>query len=132
MTQSIEAAVLEALRRVIDPELNENIVDLGLVYDVQVHADGRVVVVMTLTTPDCPRAGEIVDAVQAAVTAAGASAADVHVTSDPPWSPYRMASRLRVPLGLPEEEPPPPAAPASRLGRWLRQLRGAGAQHTLS
>lgn len=125
MAQSIEAAVREALRGVIDPELNENIVDLGLVYEVQVNADGLVVVVMTLTTPDCPRAGEILGAVRAAVTAAGARAVDVQLTWSPPWSPYRMAGRLRAPLGLPDEEPAPPvaSAPLGRLERWRRRLR---------
>jgi metal-sulfur cluster biosynthetic enzyme len=88
-----EAAVLEALGIVIDPELGMSIVDLGLVYDVRVHGSG-VGITLTLTAPGCPIHDVMPDWVRTAVLRVpGVEAVDVTLTFDPPWTPDRMAPR---------------------------------------
>ena len=91
--------VMEALGRVIDPELGLNIVDLGLIYDVNI-VDGAVDVTMTLTTPGCPLHTAIARGAQAAVQELSeAEEAHVQVIWDPPWTPERMSPKARAHLG---------------------------------
>jgi metal-sulfur cluster biosynthetic enzyme len=89
-----------ALRRVKDPELNLNIVDLGLVYDVRV--DGSVVTVdMSLTSPGCPSGPEIMwDAQQQVSAIPGVTAATMNLVWTPFWSPDRIEPRVRAYLGM--------------------------------
>jgi metal-sulfur cluster biosynthetic enzyme len=85
-----ESKVLEALRQVIDPELGCNLVDLGLIYDVNVVA-GRVRVTMTVTTPGCPMHDSLRSGVQnALVSLEGVTDAQVELVFDPPWHPSMM------------------------------------------
>lgn len=117
--------VRQALRSVQDPELLQNIVDLGLVYDIRLGPASQpgVVVEMTLTTPHCPRAEEIMANARRAVEAQpGAGPVDVRLVWDPPWTPYRMAEPLKTTLGLPAEEPAPLPSSASGLVARLRSL----------
>jgi len=89
---SLADAVQESLRGVIDPELGENVVDLGLIYFVAVDDAGTAHVVMTTTTPGCPAVGYLKDGVARAASAVpGVAAAEVAVTYDPPWTPERMS-----------------------------------------
>ncbi len=92
--------VLESLRGVIDPELGVNVVDLGLVYDIDAVADG-VRVTMGVTTPTCPLGPYLVDAARTAIRAAlpTARTVDVVLVRDPLWSPDRMSSKAREQLG---------------------------------
>ena len=91
--------VRDALRRVVDPELGANIVDLGLVYDVQVIGT-RVFVTMTLTTPLCPMNEMIPDAVREAVGALpDVGGVDVDLVWIPPWEPQMMSRELRERFG---------------------------------
>lgn len=93
-------AVLAALAEVLDPELGIGILDLGLVYTVQISGDA-VAVEMTLTTPGCPLHGSIADAVEARLTLLdGVGSVDVSVVWDPPWSPEAMSERARRALGF--------------------------------
>jgi metal-sulfur cluster biosynthetic enzyme len=95
-----EAQVRKALRRVKDPELNLDLVVLGLVYGVDVNGD-HVHVRMSLTTPMCPAADQIVtDAKREVEALEGVDHADVELTFDPPWSPERMDPLIRASLGL--------------------------------
>ena len=98
-TRPDEAAVWEALRNVFDPEVGENIVDLGLVYRVDTRP-GAVEVDIT-TTPACPMSGSIADDAVAAIHAACPEAADVKVdvVFDPPWTPERMAEEVKRRFG---------------------------------
>jgi FeS assembly SUF system protein len=93
--------VIDALRRVFDPEIPVNIYDLGLVYDVLVDADRRVGIRMTLTAPACPAAqtlpGEVRDAASAVESV---TSARVEIVFDPPWSMERMTDAARLQLGL--------------------------------
>lgn len=91
----VEADIRAALRTVIDPELGHNIVDLGLIYDVAVDADGVVAVVMTTTTRFCPATGFIREAVEACIGGVpGVRAVSVELTYDPPWGAERMAPEI--------------------------------------
>ena len=93
-------AILEALRTVKDPELNINVVDLGLVYTIQSH-DDQIDVEMTLTTPACPAGPEILrNAVGAIEKLEGVSKANVRLVMSPPWSPDRMSDAARDELGI--------------------------------
>ena len=89
-----------ALRRVKDPELNLNIVDLGLVYDVAV--DGSVVRIdMSLTSPGCPSGPEIMgEAEQQLRTIPGVTDVVVNLIWSPPWTPERIEPRVRAYMGF--------------------------------
>ncbi|MEM0438338.1 MAG: metal-sulfur cluster assembly factor [Candidatus Micrarchaeia archaeon] len=92
--------ILEALRSVKDPELSINVVDLGLIYGVEVKG-GKVKVVMTLTTPMCPLGPMIIEDVRRAVEGVrGVTEVDIQVVFDPPWTPERMSPEYREKLGL--------------------------------
>jgi metal-sulfur cluster biosynthetic enzyme len=85
--------VMHALREVLDPELGMSIVELGLVYGIDVHGGG-VTVTMTLTAPGCPIHGVMAEWVKAAVlTVPGVESVEVAITFDPPWTPDRIAPR---------------------------------------
>ncbi len=89
-----------ALRRVKDPELNLNIIDLGLVYDIRV--DGNDVEVdMSLTSPGCPSGPEIMgDAEQQVKSIDGIGSATINLVWSPMWSPERIEPRVRAYLGF--------------------------------
>ena len=93
-------AIRAALHEVLDPEIGINIVDLGLVYGIDVR-DRDVVVRMTMTTPSCPLSGFLADAVETAIRDRFASVAeiDVDLVWDPPWSPAMMSEAARRQLG---------------------------------
>lgn len=93
--------VIAALRKIHDPEIPINIYDLGLVYGLDVDAQGRVAIRMTLTAPGCPVAQSFPGQVEAAVAGVdGVSAAHVELVWDPPWSRDRLSEAARLELGL--------------------------------
>ena len=83
-----------SLRNVIDPELYQNIVDLGLVYGVEVGDANHVAVTMTLTTPHCPMGPQILADVDKFLRADGASAVDIQIVWQPMWTPAMMSAQL--------------------------------------
>ncbi len=92
--------IVSALKTVMDPELNVNIVDLGLIYTIQNRAN-EVDVEMTLTTPACPAGPEILrNAVAAIESIEGVDKANVKLVMSPPWSPDRMTEEARDELGM--------------------------------
>jgi len=95
-----EKDVQKALKSVMDPELGLDLVVLGLVYDVEV--DGLdVQATISLTSPMCPVAGQIVEQAKQAIEALdGVEHADVQLTFDPPWTPERMSPLVRSSLGI--------------------------------
>ena len=88
------------MRAVSDPEIGENVVDLGLVYRVEC-APGRVRVEMTMTSPACPMSGSIVEEAESAIRNICADAREVivNVVFDPPWTPERMSEEVRRRFG---------------------------------
>jgi metal-sulfur cluster biosynthetic enzyme len=95
-----EKDVRGALKTVKDPELNLDLVVLGLVYDIEV--DGAdVLATISLTSPMCPVAGQIVDDARSAILRLeGVENAEVKLTFDPPWTPERISPLIRSSLGL--------------------------------
>ena len=93
--------VIEALQTVHDPEIPVNIYELGLIYRLDIDADGRVGIDMTLTAPNCPVADLIPEQVMVAVEDVdGVTAADVQLVWDPPWDPSKMSEEARLALGM--------------------------------
>jgi metal-sulfur cluster biosynthetic enzyme len=106
MSKRIETAVWDQLKQVIDPELNIDIVALGLIYDVEIgESEGQptVYIRMTLTTPGCPLAGVFDQMVKdQVVEVAGVRREhiEVELTFDPPWIPDMMTEEARAELGF--------------------------------
>jgi metal-sulfur cluster biosynthetic enzyme len=95
-----EDLVKLALRRVKDPDLNLNIVDLGLVYEIRV-AGTSVEVDMSLTSPACPSGPELLhDATTQVQAVPGVTSAQVNIVWSPPWTPDRIEPRVRTYLGF--------------------------------
>ena len=93
--------VRKALRAVKDPELNLNIVDIGLVYEVEASDAGEVHIKMTLTSPGCPAGTEIIDDVKSVVRdLEGVTGVEVELVWDPYWTPEKMDPRVRAFLGF--------------------------------
>ena len=98
---TLEERVVAALRTVLDPEIPVNIYDLGLIYGLDVGADGTVGVRMTLTAPACPVAGIMPGLVESAVGKVdGVNAVNVDLVWEPPWDKGRMSEAARLQLGL--------------------------------
>ena len=95
-----EKDVRNALKTVKDPELGLDLVVLGLVYDIEVEG-ANAHVTISLTSPMCPVAGQIVeDAKQAVLGVDGIDDAEVELTFEPPWTPERISPLIRSSLGL--------------------------------
>ena len=95
-----EKDVRRALRKVKDPELNLDLVVLGLVYEIDVQ-DTHVKATVSLTSPFCPVAGQILDEAKAAIEGVeGIESADVELTFQPPWTPERIDPLIRASLGI--------------------------------
>lgn len=95
-----EAALIEALKQVVDPELMINVVDLGLVYSVN-QEDGKVAVEMTLTSPACPAGPQIIQQAKMALEKLdGVEEAQIRLVMSPPWTPDRMTDEARDHLGI--------------------------------
>ncbi len=93
--------VVAACRSVYDPEIPVNIYDLGLVYTIEITAEGAVAIMMSLTAPGCPVAGEMPGWVADAVSAIpGVSTVDVELTWEPPWGMEMMSDEARLELGF--------------------------------
>jgi metal-sulfur cluster biosynthetic enzyme len=95
-----EKDVRRALRRVKDPELNLDLVVLGLVYDIEIQ-DAHVKATVSLTSPFCPAATQILEEARAAIEGVeGVESAEVELTFTPQWTPERMDPIIRSSLGL--------------------------------
>ena len=94
-------AVRQALRQVKDPELDMNIVDLGLVYDVEVDEGGQVRINMTLTSPGCPAGPMITNDIYKVVRALeGVKDVDIDIVWEPYWTPERIDPKIRAMMGF--------------------------------
>lgn len=92
--------ILEELKKVIDPELNVNIVDLGLIYNIDVK-DGEVVITMTLTTPGCPLSMVFEEWVpEAAKRVEGVKNVRINLVWEPPWSPDKLSDDAKEQMGM--------------------------------
>ena len=99
--ETTHSLIFEALRCVYDPELGVNVVDLGLIYDVDVNEEGHVTITMTLTTPGCPMHESIGEGVGVALQdVPGVTSGEIRLVWDPPWDPSRMTEEGRRMLGF--------------------------------
>lgn len=97
----LQAAIVETLKSIYDPEIPVDIYELGLIYDVAVSEDGDAVVTMTLTTPHCPVAESMPGEVELRVLSVpGVRDAEVKLVWDPPWDPSKMSDEARLELGM--------------------------------
>ncbi|GLQ06973.1 SUF system Fe-S cluster assembly protein [Sneathiella chinensis] len=97
----LEEPVIAALRTVFDPEIPVSIYDLGLIYVIDIDADGNTYIGMTLTAPGCPVAGEIPNWVRDAVSPVdGIGEVEVEILWDPPWTPDNMSEAAKLDLGM--------------------------------
>lgn len=93
-------AIRRALRQVKDPEINLSVIDLGLIYDVELSDDGEVDIKMTLTSPGCPSGPEMLGDVDRAVRALdGVTDVNVELVWEPYWTPERIDPKVRSFLG---------------------------------
>jgi metal-sulfur cluster biosynthetic enzyme len=100
MTVELVNRIRDALRVVIDPELGENVVDLGFIYDISITY-GVVHITMTATTPGCPATHFLKEGVEnSAEQVDGVDSVDVVMTFDPPWTPSRIDPAIRESLGF--------------------------------
>lgn len=91
----------DALKQILDPEAGVNIVDLGLIYDIEETAPGRLTVAMTFTTEACPAGPYLMQAAESAVGGVeGVDAVEMSLTFDPPWTPDRITADGRSFLRL--------------------------------
>jgi len=97
----VENGIVEALKSVFDPEIPVNIYELGLIYDIDIQAEGAVQVKMTLTSPGCPVAGSLPGEVRDKVAGVpGVASVDVELVWDPSWNPSMMSEAARLELGM--------------------------------
>ncbi len=97
----LQAAVIEALREIYDPEIPVNIYDLGLIYGVEVDDNADATITMTLTTPHCPVAETMPGEVEMRVTSVpGIRDAEVVLVWEPAWGPHKMSDEARLELGM--------------------------------
>lgn len=100
--------VYKELRQVFDPEIPVNIVDLGLVYDVQLHDGGICNVTMTLTSQSCPEARTIPEVMKRRLNALpGITGTTIQIVWEPAWTPQRISPEGRVQLGIDGDEEDP-------------------------
>jgi FeS assembly SUF system protein len=101
LTAEFQPKVVEALKTVYDPEIPVDIYELGLVYGVDVDAERRVLVTMTLTSPACPSAQQLPSEVRFKIKAIpGVTEAWVEIVWEPPWDKDRMSEAAKLQLGF--------------------------------
>ena len=89
------------LKTVFDPEIPVDIYELGLIYKVDISDERAVDVTMTLTTPNCPAAGELPTMVENAIASVpGVGAVNINLVWEPAWSPDRMSDEARLVLNM--------------------------------
>ena len=100
-TEPLSGDIVAALKTVFDPEIPADIYELGLIYKVELKDDRSVDLLMTLTTPNCPAAGELPQMVENAVASVpGVGVVNVNLVWDPAWTPDRMSDEARLVLNM--------------------------------
>lgn len=96
-----EIQIVRVLRNIYDPEIPVNIYDLGLIYEVNVDSEGKVLIVMTLTAPGCPMVDELMMEIHEEVgKVEGVTKVDVKLTFNPPWTKEMMTDEAKLELGF--------------------------------
>ena len=96
-----EEQIIEQIKTVYDPEIPTDIYELGLIYKITIHSNGKVDVIMTLTTPMCPVADSLPMEVQEKIhSVEGVTDVDLQVVFDPPWNKDMMSEEARFTLDM--------------------------------
>lgn len=96
-----EVLIVRALRNIYDPEIPVNIYDLGLIYEVNVLEGGKVVILMTLTSPGCPMADELIEVIHERIKEIEeVKEVEVKLTFNPPWNREMMTEEAKLELGF--------------------------------
>ena len=101
MSKKLESEIVEAIKKVYDPEIPVNIYELGLIYKIDIQEDGNVEITMTLTSPFCPVAGSLPKEVAARASEVdGVKKANVELVIEPAWSMDLMSDEGKLKLNL--------------------------------
>ena len=99
--QELKEKVINAIKTVFDPEIPVNVYDLGLIYEINIYPINNVFVLMTLTSPSCPSAGQIPGEIEASIRAVeGVNDVNVELTFDPPYTQDMMSEVAKLELGF--------------------------------
>jgi FeS assembly SUF system protein len=97
----LETEIVQVLKQIYDPEIPVNIYDLGLIYEINIDAENRVEIVMTLTAPNCPIADQILSEVKGRVEMLDAvKECNINLVFDPPWDQTKMSEEALLELGM--------------------------------
>lgn len=97
----LEEKVINVCKNIFDPEIPVNIYELGLIYGIKVFEDGKVRIVMTLTTPNCPVAESLPAQVkEEAGYLSGVTEVDLELTFEPPWDQDMITEEAKLELGF--------------------------------
>ena len=100
-SQVLHKDIVDVCKTIYDPEIPQNIWDLGLVYSIDIDEEKNVEVVMTLTTPSCPVGPEFLNTVKTRVSEVkGVNKCNVDLVWDPPWTPEMMSEETQTMLGM--------------------------------
>ena len=101
LPEQIENDVIEALKACYDPEIPVNIYEIGLIYEINLTDDGKVHILMTLTSPNCPVAESLpLEAKQSVELVEGVKEVDIELTFVPPWTMDLLSDEARLELGM--------------------------------
>ncbi len=97
----LESEIVKVLKNIYDPEIPVNIYDLGLIYEINVDDSNNVRILMTLTTPNCPIADQLLEEVEQKVKATdGVKSFELKLTFDPPWDQSMLSEEAKLELGF--------------------------------
>jgi metal-sulfur cluster biosynthetic enzyme len=98
---SLNEQIYKNLEKVVDPEIGINIVDLGLIYQLDIDNDNNVTILMTLTAPNCPVGEEILEGVEYAGTRIDeVNDVKINLTFNPPWNPEKISDAAKYYMGI--------------------------------
>ena len=99
--KAVKAQIVETIKTIFDPEIPVNIYEMGLIYKIDVLADGKINIDMTLTSPACPVAGSLPGDVERKVAAIeGISEVKVELVWEPTWNPDMMSEAAKLQLNM--------------------------------
>lgn len=97
----LESEIVKVLKNIYDPEIPVNIYDLGLIYEINVDDDNNVKMLMTLTSPNCPIADQLLEEVEQKVKAIdGIRSLNLKLTFDPPWDQSMLSEEAKLEMGF--------------------------------
>lgn len=99
--EELKNKIIRAIKQVYDPEIPVNVYDLGMIYEINIKEEGKIHIMMTLTSPNCPEAERLPAEVRDIVkTLNGVEDVEVELTFDPPWTKDRISPDAMLELGL--------------------------------